>query len=73
MSTLDSVLLTPAAVEAWHQAARTAAQLLPAGIDIPDEDAEVLRSGELRVHVTHPDLGCLIELVIPATDWAWRE
>ena len=69
---LDSVLLSHRAVERWHHTANAAA--IPPGVqpsDIPDEDAEILPSGELRIFVALSDGRRIAECDVPASDWTW--
>lgn len=75
MDILDRVSLTPAAVAAWQAFARRVAAALPAGLDpadIPDEQAEPLPTGELRVWVDVPGVGT-VEMRLPASEWAWAD
>ena len=74
---LDSVVLTPTVVAAWGEVCQATAALGQSrGIEassIPDEQAEVLPSGELRIFVGHPAHGVLCELIIPVGEWSWLE
>jgi hypothetical protein len=73
MTTLDRIVITEAALTAWHriamQMARTLAQDGYSLDDIPDEDAEVLVDGRLRIFV--PGIAGAT-LIIAPTEWAWR-
>jgi len=49
--------------------------LLPTGVDIPDEQAELLpTSGRLRLFVPHPTQRrrVLAAIVVPPDHWTWR-
>lgn len=69
---LDSIVLSPAAVLRWQQTA-SAASIPPAvhPSEIPDEDAEVLPDGSLRIFVELRDGERIAQADIPAPDWAW--
>lgn len=71
VTTIDRVMLSREAIAAWHRVAKAAAPLLRGIADVPDEDAEPLADGTLRIHVTHPVRGVLAEMLVPATEWAW--
>jgi len=71
-NTLDSILLSPRAVRLWQQTATAAT--IPPGItpsEIPDEDADVLPDGTLRIFVALSDGQRIAQVDIPAPDWAW--
>jgi hypothetical protein len=74
---LDSVTVSIAALQAWREACREAASVLSGDIDresIPDERAELLPGGGLRVFVPHPTRRhrVLAAIVVPADHWTWR-
>ena len=72
---LNQVLLTQAAVDAWQNVAINAGMAcLALGIapaTLPDEKAEALPDGRLRIHITTPDGELSVELFIPAEQWSW--
>ncbi len=74
---LHAVVLTPRAAAAWTRAAHDAVRSGRMGVvsveEIPDEQAEVLSSGCLRIFVEHSVAGVLCELVLPASEWSWME
>jgi len=71
---LDNVLLSPRIVAAWEQQAKRAARAFAVmGIDprsIPDEQAGVLRNGNLKIYATRPDVE--ISLEAPPSEWSER-
>lgn len=74
-TTLDRVLIAPAAYDAWMARARAAANALPAGIDpdsIPDEAATPQPDGSLRISVAIPG-GEIVSMDIPPEQWARRD
>lgn len=73
LTTIDKVFFTPRAVYAWQQLAMSRIESIRAvvGDDIPDEDVEEVGKGRLRLHVTHPDHGVLLQLILPPEDWSW--
>lgn len=71
---LSLVLLSPAAVAGWREVAKKAATLLPAGIDfasIPDEQAGILRNGNLIIFVEIEGVR-VVSLEISASEWTYR-
>jgi hypothetical protein len=74
---LDEVLLTPVAVEAWHAGAQKIANaLFETGFDpslILDEQAEVCDDGSLFVFLQLPEGVGEARLKIPAGQWSWRQ
>ena len=69
--TLDRVLLSRAAYEAWLDAVATTDL---AGIDpvsVPDEQARPISNGRLKIWVTLPD-GREVSLILQPSEWAWR-
>jgi hypothetical protein len=74
LTTLDRVLLSRDAYAAWMRVATDAAPAL-SGLnpdDLPDETAEPLPDGTLRISVALPS-GAAIVIVVPADQWAWRD
>lgn len=70
-TTLDRVLLSRAAYDAWMRVA--AETQIPDGIDpdeIPDEQAQEMPDGSLRIFVSLP--GRDVELIVAPGDWARR-
>lgn len=66
---LDRVDLTPAAVSAWHQMVQRVVALPLKVVDpreIPDEQAEVMEDGSLRLFVRG-----LVSMTIPPEHWRW--
>ena len=73
-NTLDRVLLSQLAYEAWLHRAQTAAAVLvgdqSSPVYIQDERAEPLPDGGLLIYVD-TSLG-RVSLTVPAGHWAWR-
>jgi len=72
---LAQITVTTEALLAWRVACRDALGLLPTGVDIPDEQAELLpTSGRLRLFVPHPTQRrrVLAAIVVPPDHWTWR-
>jgi len=74
---ISSVTITLEAMIAWHRACLAAVRALPAEIAteaIPDEEAELLGNGALRVFVRHPERKhrVIAAIVVPADHWTWR-
>lgn len=67
---LDNVMISAAVYAQWAEVARAFAKDIPRGTEVPDEQAEVLPSGELRIYVEAA--GRKASLVVPASEWAWR-
>lgn len=74
---LESITITTEALRAWRGACRSVVRALPGEIEpeeIPNEQAEVLADGRLRVSVPHPRLRrrVLAAMVLPPEHWTWR-
>lgn len=72
LNTLDRVLLSRESHDAWMRLARDIARQMPAAPDpdtIPDEDAQPLPDGTLRIFVPGIEGA---ELIVPAGQWALR-
>jgi hypothetical protein len=74
---LDSVLLSPATVEAWHALARRIGETLKVFADegrellpIPDERARANDDGTLTIYVEIPGV-VNISLDVPADQWSF--
>lgn len=75
---LAQVLISPAVYNTWMKKAQeTVLQLMQKQklnpSSIPDEEAEALEDGQLRLHVTLADGTVLAELYVPAEHWRWME
>jgi hypothetical protein len=72
--TLDHVLLTPTAYQRWIQTIQQTLQATKTPINpdhIPNERAKALPDGRLKIWVDLPT-GRTLKLLLPASDWAWR-
>jgi hypothetical protein len=72
---LDEIILTPTAFQAWEQKAAQAAQIMsllgiPAS-SIPDEEAGILRNGNLKIYVKIPG-GVEVSMEVPKEHWSYR-
>lgn len=72
---LENLLLSENAVNEWYMyAAAEAVRLAREGIDpssIPDEEAEILPDGSLRIFVKI-SFDKELSMVVPPGEWAWR-
>lgn len=68
---LEKIVLSQAAVIAWvKRSVEIARNLEETAEEVPDEEAEELPDGSLRIFV--PGIPGA-ELVVPKTEWAWIE
>lgn len=72
---LDKILLSERAVVEWQKVAYAKAlKLARMGVDprtIPDEEAEILQDGSLRIYVELPT-GETADMIVPPQEWALR-
>ena len=73
---LNEILLSPAAVAAWHEMAKRIALALhrigklDENIKIPDERAELDDNGELTIFVEIPNI-MKLSMKVPADQWSY--
>jgi hypothetical protein len=76
MNLLDNILLSTRVYLEWMDRVGSAADALRScGLspeDIPDETAEVMPDGSLRIFVPLPGRPPL-ELLVPSGEWAWKQ
>lgn len=73
MDTLDKILLSPRAVDAWNNKCLEFIKNnnIPNPYMIPDEQAKVLGNGDLLIFVDVGEYG-KCELVVKRGDWCWN-
>jgi len=75
LTLLDRILLSTSAYHAWRRTAESVDPAILARIDpedIPDEQAEKMPDGRLRIYVEYQHR-ILAEMFIPPDEWRWRD